>query len=95
LREQKDRVAQEIVAVSRAMRDAVDDSDSGVIGGYVDSAAHGIESFARYVEQTDLGEVGRGVERFARRHPAIVLGGMFVFGLAAGRLVRIGITEST
>jgi hypothetical protein len=98
LHEQKDRLAQEISAVSRAVRTAADnlhDGDSGAtIGNYADSAADGIAKVARFIDNSDLREMGREVEQFARRHPTAVLCGMFLVGLAGGRLVRVGMAES-
>jgi hypothetical protein len=97
LREQKDRLAEEITAVSRAIRstaDNLEDGDSGGIVPYVGSAADGVAQVARLVEKSDMVRLGHDMERFARRHPAAVLGGMFVLGLAAGRLARVGLGQA-
>jgi hypothetical protein len=100
LRDQKDRFAEEIATVSRAVRGAADDlhdgsGSAGAIGEYMDSAADGIARVARLIERTELAEVSRDLKRFARRHPAAVLCSMFVIGLTAGRVVRVGINESS
>jgi hypothetical protein len=55
---------------------------------YAQTAAQKIEDVAHYFEAKGVREVGRDVEMFARRNPAIFLGGAFVLGLLAARLFK-------
>src|SRR4051812_20919341 len=65
LGEQKDRLAKGITAVSQAMRTAADklhDDSADAIGDYIDSAADGVAKVARFVERSELANVGRDLE---------------------------------
>lgn len=96
LRDRKERVADELSNVGRAIRVAADkllDNDEW-LGGYVNTAAAGVERTAKFIGRRDLAELGQDFERFARRHPAAVLGGLFAVGLVAGRFARAGLTDT-
>jgi hypothetical protein len=55
---------------------------------YVLRAADGVDKVAQYLRSRDLGRVVRDVESFARREPAIFLGGAFVVGLIGSRFLK-------
>ena len=55
---------------------------------YAQTAAQKIEDVAHYFETKGVKEVSRDVEMFARRNPAVFLGGAFVLGLLAARLFK-------
>jgi hypothetical protein len=55
---------------------------------YADTAAQKIEQIARYFEQTDVKGMARDLESFARRNPAVVLGGAFAIGMLAARFMK-------
>jgi hypothetical protein len=55
---------------------------------YVLRAADGVDKVAQYLRSRDLGRVVRDVESFARREPAIFLGGAFVAGLIGSRFLK-------
>jgi hypothetical protein len=57
-------------------------------GEYVERAAEQIERIARYVDSADLREVVDQVEDFARRRPAVFIGGAFAAGLLAARFIK-------
>ncbi len=55
---------------------------------YLEGAAEHAERASHYFESKNLGEVARDVEAFARREPALFLGGAFALGLLGGRFLR-------
>ena len=92
---QKSRAAAEIMNLGAAVRRAADklhDQNSEALARYVDTAAESLDGVARYVEESDLTDLAREVEQFARRRPALIVGGVFLAGLALGRFVKAGQT---
>jgi hypothetical protein len=67
--------------------------DAGPLPDLAERAADGIERVARMVESRDLKDVVRSVETFARREPALFLGGALALGLAAGRFLKSSTPE--
>lgn len=57
---------------------------------YGDSLAKQVEQVSTYLEQKDLRAVLRDVEGFARRNPAVFIGGAFALGLLAARFLKSG-----
>ena len=55
---------------------------------YSDTLAKQIEKFSGYLENKDVREMLTDLERFARRNPAIFLGGAFALGLLAARFLK-------
>ena len=55
---------------------------------YVESAADGLQRFSRSLQETDPERTIRTVTDFARRQPALFLGGAVIAGIAAGRFLR-------
>jgi len=58
------------------------------VAGYVDLAARSTRKAAKYVDRNDLSDMLTDANRLAKKHPAAVLGGMFVLGLAAARFIK-------
>lgn len=77
-------VAQSLVFSSQQLRD----QDQRAIGGYVERAANKVEQLADYVQNTDAGQMADRVENFARREPALFLGGAFALGLLGARFLK-------
>jgi hypothetical protein len=91
IEEQKIRAATEIANLGAAVRRAADklhDQRSDRLAKYVDTAAKQLDGMARYVVENDLGDLVQEAERFARRRPAVIVGGAFLLGLAVGRFVK-------
>lgn len=61
---------------------------ASLAGKYGDSIAGQVERFSQYVEVSDLKEVARDVEQFARRNPAVFVGGAFALGVLAARFLK-------
>jgi hypothetical protein len=55
---------------------------------YSDTAAKKIEQVANYFEQKDVRAMYNDVENFARRNPAMFIGGAFALGLIAARFLK-------
>jgi len=62
--------------------------DQAFVADYVDQAAGQIERFAGYLENRSVDELMYDAERFARRQPAMFLGGAFVLGVLAARFLK-------
>lgn len=82
-------VADSIRQVGVNLRDAEDENRIGqMTAQYSDQLAKGIEKITNYVENADLRDIARDVETFARRQPALFIGGAFVLGLLAARFLK-------
>lgn len=55
---------------------------------YGDSLANQVEQISNYIEKKDLRELLKDVEVFARRNPAVFVGGAFALGVAAARFLK-------
>jgi hypothetical protein len=55
---------------------------------YSHKTAHALDGVANYFERKDLRAITRDIEDFARRNPAIFLGGAFALGLLAARFLK-------
>lgn len=78
-------VADTIRRVSEEMQ-----SEQPAIANAAQTAAEQAEKLASYLQQTDAREILRTVEDAARRQPVLFLGGAFLLGLAASRLIKAG-----
>jgi len=91
LADQKDRAAEGLTSVAHALRQTsqqLHEQDQQAVTGYIESAASQVERVSNYLKQNDLGGLIDDVERFARRQPALFLGGTFVLGLLGARFLK-------
>jgi hypothetical protein len=58
------------------------------LGRFMSGAAGQVQGLASYVRGHDLRDMYEQTERFARQHPAIFLGGLFVAGTLAARFLK-------
>lgn len=58
------------------------------IGRFVDQAADRVQRVSNYLSKTDVSEIVDKTEEFARRRPALFLGGTFVLGLLGARFLK-------
>jgi len=89
--EQKDRAAEGLTSVAHALRQTsqhLREQDQQAVTGYIESAASQVERISNYLKQNDLGGLVDDVEHFARRQPALFLGGTFVLGLLGARFLK-------
>jgi hypothetical protein len=90
----KEQAAQGLSAVSSSMRQMGDnlrqnDQTSGY-AQYVHQAAEQVDRFSGYLQQHDARDIMADAEDWARRNPALVLGGAFALGLLASRFLKSG-----
>jgi hypothetical protein len=62
--------------------------DQLYIAEHAQDASQRLESVASYIDDTDVGTLIQDAESVARRNPAWVVGGTFLIGLAAGRVLK-------
>lgn len=86
---QKDRAIEKIETVSHALRGASKELEgTGPLPQLAEKAAEGIERLASYFENRTVGDLVSGFERFARKEPALFLGGAVAVGMMAGRFLK-------
>ena len=78
-----DRVARAVRRLSTDM-----EADQPQIAGVALTAADQADKAARYLRETDARQVIGNVEDAARKQPLIFLGGAFLLGMAASRLIK-------
>ena len=87
----KDRVAEGLGSVAEAMRQTGEhlrSQDKLGLTQYVASAADRVEAASGYLQERDLSDVLSDLGGFARREPALFLGGAFALGLLGGRFLK-------
>jgi hypothetical protein len=89
---QKGKVAAGLGSVARALRAGGDqlraqDAEAS-IPGYVASAASQVERLSGYLKSTDAKAIVGNVEDFARRQPALFIGGAFFLGILGARFLK-------
>jgi hypothetical protein len=88
---QKEVATDSLNTVAHAFRQTgaqLRDNDQLGIAGYVERAADQVEQFAGYLGDRDLRSIARDAEAFARREPALFLGGAFALGVVAARFLK-------
>ncbi len=84
-------VADGIRQIGGNLRGAVGDEENPVgqfTAKYSDALAGQVEQVSKYFERKDIREIVRDVEGFARRNPAIFIGGAFALGIVAARFLK-------
>ena len=85
-----DKVAQTVRRVSTDMQ-----IDQPQIANVAMTAADQADKVAQYLRETDARQIISNVESTARRQPLIFIGGAFLLGLAASRLIKAGSPDAT
>ena len=89
-------VADSVRKVSENLRGPdVQDGISKFTAEYSYTAARKIEDIANYFEQKSVREMYSDVENFARRNPAVFVGGAFALGLLVSRFIKSGPSGSS
>jgi hypothetical protein len=91
LNTQKDRATDGIGSVVQAVRQSTQqlrDQRHDTIAQYVDEAAAQLERFSNALREKHVGELLDDAQRFARRNPALFIGGAFAVGLLSARFFK-------
>jgi hypothetical protein len=86
-----DRTTKSAVELSEfadALRHTSRRLEGNVVGPLISKAAERVEQISDALDHTDLRQVVRNVEDFARREPLVFLGGAFAAGLLGARFLR-------
>lgn len=93
--QQRETVASGVQAVAQAFRSMGEDlrsREQGPVAQYAAELGHSVasqaERLATYLQGRDVRQILTETEDFARRSPALFLGGAFVLGLAASRFFK-------
>lgn len=91
-KDQRQNAAQSLNAVSNAVSQVGDqlrqNDQTAPIAGVIDAAATQIQHVADYLQHHNVQQMVDEVRDFARREPALFLGGAFVLGLLAARFIK-------
>jgi len=90
---QRARLASGIDQIADSLRqtgETLTEHDQKLAGEYAQKAAVRVEHAADYLRERNVDEVVRDVQDFARREPALVLGGAFALGFLAARFLKVG-----
>ena len=83
----KSRAAQALHGVAGSLQQNCETNEDGATR-YIRQASDRVQRAADYLERTDVREMVRHTEGFARRQPALFLGGAMALGLIAARFLR-------
>lgn len=89
--EKKGVLADSLSGVARAIRNASGELQAGEGAGiapYVDEIAGSIDRVAQNIKERDLQGVAQDVQSFARRQPALFIGGCVALGFALSRFLK-------
>jgi len=96
---QKDKAAESLGNVADAIRQTGEqlrqNEQVAPVAQYADQLAQGVEMVSNYLRSKSLPDIVGEVERFARREPALFLGGALTIGLLAGRFLRSSSSSSS
>jgi hypothetical protein len=87
----KSRAAKGLGSVAQALHTTsahLREQEKGELADYVVRAANQVEAASSYLAARTIGQIVADVERFARREPALFLGGTFAIGLVGGRFLK-------
>jgi hypothetical protein len=88
--EQKNRAADGLGGIANAIRNAGNElrSDNEALASYVDQASDQLRRFADHIRQKGVADMMDDVHSFARRRPALFIGGAFLVGLGIARFLK-------
>ena len=88
--EQKNRAADGLGGIANVIRNAGNElrSENETIAGYVDQASEQLRRFADQIRQKGVADMLDDVHTFARRRPALFIGGAFLVGLGIARFLK-------
>jgi hypothetical protein len=89
--DRKSRLADEVGVFGEALHraaDTLDENEDATLGRYAHQAGDFVDSCARYLRDANASEMVRSASNFTRRHPELVLGGLFLAGVSLARFLK-------
>lgn len=88
--QQKNRAADGLGEIADLIRGAGDElrNDNETLASYVDMASDQMRRFANQIRERGVADMMQDVDRFARRRPALFIGGAFLAGLGIARFLK-------
>lgn len=88
--EQKNRAADGLGGIADVFRSAGNElrGENEALASYVDMASDQMKRFADQIRQRGVGDMMEDVGLFARRRPALFIGGAFLVGLGLARFLK-------
>jgi hypothetical protein len=87
----KEQLVERIDHVSEAFRrtgEQLKNEEQQELSHYVELIGERVSSIAGYLRNHDTNDLTREVQRFARRQPAVFIGGAFALGFLAARFLK-------
>lgn len=94
---QKDRATEQLVSIGSALHQTSENlrqENQDALAGYVGQAAQQVEKLSDYLRTRTVGELLSDAETYARREPALFLGGAMLLGLFGARFFKSSHTDS-
>ena len=88
--EQKNRAADGLGGIANVFRTAGNElrNDNEAVAAYVDMASDQLKRFADQIRQKGVTDMLDDVQDFARRRPALFIGGAFLVGIGIARFLK-------
>ena len=88
--EQKNRAADGLGGIANVIRNASNElrTENEALASYVDSASDQLRRFADHIRQKGVADMMDDVQNFARRRPALFIGGAFLIGIGIARFLK-------
>lgn len=88
--EQKNRAADGLGGIADVFRSAGNElrTENETLASYVDTASDQLRRFAENIRQRGVADILDDVHAFARRRPALFIGGAFLIGLGIARFLK-------
>jgi len=88
--EQKNRAADGLGGIADVIRNAGNElrAENEALASYVDAASDQMRRFADQIREKGVSEMMDDVNQFARRRPALFIGGAFLVGLGIARFLK-------
>lgn len=101
--EQKTNIAAGLGAIAGALRgtgetlrSSADKNQFATMGAnYGEKIADTVDGLSRYLENADIGDMAGDLKGYARRNPAVFIGGAFLLGLAVTRFIKSSSSASS
>ena len=88
--EQKNRAADGLGGIANVIRNAGNElrNENEALASYVDAASDQLRRFADHIRQRGVADMMDDVHTFARRRPALFIGGAFLVGIGIARFLK-------